>query len=47
MDEITVIGSINIDFMVKTERMPERGETVAGIIFTYCPAVKAQIRRWQ
>ena len=31
MDEIiTVIGSINIDIIVKTERMPERGETIAG-----------------
>ncbi|HDT14823.1 MAG TPA: hypothetical protein ENN55_01305 [Firmicutes bacterium] len=29
-DEITVIGSINLDIVVKTERMPERGETVGG-----------------
>nr|HPI02525.1 PfkB family carbohydrate kinase [Candidatus Goldiibacteriota bacterium] len=40
MDEITVIGSINIDFMVKTERMPERGETVAGDNFYILPGGK-------
>jgi len=40
VDEITVIGSINIDFMVKTERMPERGETVAGDNFYILPGGK-------
>lgn len=29
-EHITVIGSINLDIMVKTDRMPERGETVGG-----------------
>jgi len=38
--EITVIGSINIDMMVKTERMPERGETVAGDNFYVLPGGK-------
>ena len=27
---ITVIGSVNVDMMVKTSRLPSRGETVAG-----------------
>jgi transketolase len=40
VDEITVIGSINIDFIVKTERMPERGETVAGDNFYILPGGK-------
>jgi transketolase len=39
-DTITVIGSINLDVMVKTERMPERGETVAGDNLYFMPGGK-------
>jgi len=37
---ITVIGSINLDMIVKTERMPERGETVAGDNVYFLPGGK-------
>lgn len=37
---ITVIGSVNLDVMVKTERMPERGETVAGDNMYFLPGGK-------
>ncbi|HDQ25237.1 MAG TPA: hypothetical protein ENN43_00625 [bacterium] len=37
---ITVIGSINLDIIVKTERMPERGETVAGDNLLFLPGGK-------
>jgi transketolase len=39
-ETITVIGSINLDVMVKTERMPERGETVAGDNLYFLPGGK-------
>jgi len=39
-DIITVIGSINLDIIVKTERMPERGETLAGNNIYYLPGGK-------
>ena len=39
-ETITVIGSINLDIMVKTERMPERGETVAGDNLYFLPGGK-------
>lgn len=39
-DAITVIGSINFDIMVKTERLPERGETIAGENIYFLPGGK-------
>lgn len=39
-DIITVIGSINLDIIVKTDRMPERGETIAGKNIYYLPGGK-------
>ena len=39
-DAITVIGSVNLDMIVKTERMPERGETVAGDNIYFLPGGK-------
>ena len=39
-DIITVIGSINIDAIVKTERMPERGETAVGDEMFFQPGGK-------
>ncbi len=39
-DAITVIGSINLDVIVKTPKMPERGETVAGDNIFFLPGGK-------
>ena len=37
---ITVVGSINLDLMATVERLPQRGETVAGDAFTTSPGGK-------
>lgn len=34
LPKITVVGSINIDFMIATDRMPKKGETVEGKNFS-------------
>ena len=39
-DAITVIGSINFDIMIKTKRLPERGETIAGENLYFLPGGK-------
>ena len=31
--ELTVVGSINLDFVARTERLPRAGETVTGASF--------------
>ncbi|TDA29491.1 MAG: ribokinase, partial [Hadesarchaea archaeon] len=28
--KIVVVGSLHVDFLLKTKRLPERGETVLG-----------------
>lgn len=33
MEEIVVIGSSNTDLVIKTQRIPEPGETVLGGVF--------------
>lgn len=40
MGKITVIGSLNIDLVVRTERMPKAGETIAGSEFHFIPGGK-------
>ena len=40
MSYIVVIGSINMDLVVKTERMPKPGETVKGETFNTIPGGK-------
>lgn len=40
MGEITVVGSLNMDLVVRTERMPRPGETVHGQGFTTIPGGK-------
>jgi len=37
---ITVVGSINMDLVVGTERFPKQGETVLGNLYTTVPGVK-------
>ena len=37
---ITVFGSINMDLIATTERLPEPGETVTGTSFTTAPGGK-------
>lgn len=37
---ITVIGSINMDIVVKTDIFPKQGETVLGNLFTTIPGGK-------
>lgn len=39
-DAITVIGSINFDIIVKTSRLPERGEIIAGDNLYFLPGGK-------
>jgi transketolase len=39
-DTIAVIGSVNLDILVKTETMPERGETVSGNELNFLPGGK-------
>ena len=39
-DVIAVIGSVNLDLLVKTEVMPERGETVSGDEVYFLPGGK-------
>jgi ribokinase len=34
---ITVIGSVNMDLIATTPRLPEPGETVSGIRFHHSP----------
>ncbi|MFP3897469.1 MAG: ribokinase [Anaerolineales bacterium] len=40
MSEIAVVGSLNMDLVVRTERMPRPGETVHGRGFTTIPGGK-------
>jgi ribokinase len=37
---LTVVGSINLDFVVLTERLPRAGETVSGASFSRVPGGK-------
>ena len=40
MPKISVIGSLNMDLIVQTERMPLAGETIAGQGFKSVPGGK-------
>lgn len=40
MPDVVVLGSLNMDLVVKTERMPRPGETVRGEAFTTVPGGK-------
>ena len=42
---VTVVGSINMDLVVTVERLPEPGETIAGIDFQRFGGGKGRIRR--
>ena len=37
---LSVLGSINLDLIVSTERLPQAGETVTGGTFTALPGGK-------
>lgn len=41
---ITVLGSINMDLIATTERLPQPGETVAGSSLRRPPAARAPTR---
>ena len=45
--EILVIGSLNMDLVVQTVRLPRSGETLAGSEFHMIPGGKVPIRQWQ
>src|SRR6185437_802331 len=38
--KLTVVGSINLDLVVRAERLPRAGETVSGARFTRIPGGK-------
>nr|HQH41069.1 PfkB family carbohydrate kinase [Bacteroidales bacterium] len=40
MEKITIIGSSNTDLVIKTERIPEPGETILGGDFMMTPGGK-------
>lgn len=40
MKKITVVGSLNMDVVIETPHMPERGETVSGRCVTFVPGGK-------
>ncbi|MFZ3078602.1 MAG: PfkB family carbohydrate kinase, partial [Bellilinea sp.] len=40
MGLITVIGSLNMDLVVRTPKMPQAGETLAGTDFHLIPGGK-------
>jgi transketolase len=39
-DTVAVVGSVNLDILVKTETMPERGETISGDEVHFLPGGK-------
>lgn len=45
MPDVVVLGSLNMDLVVRTERMPRPGETVMGERFVTVPGVRAPTRR--
>lgn len=45
MKKICVVGSINMDMVVMTDRFPHPGETVIGKEFHTFPGGKGPIRR--
>lgn len=40
MGKILVVGSLNMDFVINTDKMPDPGETVLGNNFSLCPGGK-------
>ena len=42
MGKILVIGSLNMDFVINTDKMPVPGETVLGNDFSLCPGGKTK-----
>ena len=40
MPHLTVVGSINLDLVARTERLPRPGETVTGATFSQIPGGK-------
>jgi len=40
MGKISIIGSLNMDLIVQTSRMPEKGETIEGVLFQLIPGGK-------
>jgi len=43
---IIVVGSINMDLVASTPRIPLAGQTLIGTDFTTTPGEKAQTRLW-
>jgi len=44
--EIVVVGSINLDLVASSSRIPLPGETVSGSSFRTFPGGKARTRLW-
>ena len=44
---ITVLGSINVDIVLKTSQLPAPGETVCARVTKQWPVARVPIRRWQ
>lgn len=45
--KICVLGSVNLDLIIQTERLPAAGETVTNGQYTSRLEAKAQTRRWR
>lgn len=43
---IAVLGSINLDFVASSPRLPSAGETIAGISFVVSPGASVQTNAW-
>lgn len=44
MKKILVVGSLNMDTVIETPRIPVPGETIMEMVLSMCQAVKVLIR---
>ncbi len=47
LSKITILGSVNMDIVITTTRMPKIGETIIGEQIDYFVGGKGQIKQWQ
>lgn len=48
MNDITVVGSANIDYVLKVDRLPEPGETISAddLVTTFATQIFTAVDRW-